>query len=351
MLAPAANPNTNTSISVCTAVGFRTLKAEDYMKAAEHLQPDIVVGLGDIPYGRALGSKRIEKATDRQIQWMQDHVAMRNSNGKTKGRSKLFAPLSLVSCANQRFYMDCLTEQLGEEVSGLAFYNLAPLEDLPAALHSLPRLAFTEPSTPHDILQQISMGLDVFTIPFISAATDAGIALDFTLPAPQITPPGHEHVAPRALGIDMWLAAHATDLSPLTEGCKCYACTNHHRAYIQHLLLAKEMLGWILLQIHNHHVLDLFFAGIRQSIALDVFDSEWRRFEEVYDAHLPEKTGQGPRVRGYQFKSEGPGEAKKNKAAFTMLDDGKEKIAEARQEDVEVVVDGKGGEGGGSPAA
>jgi queuine tRNA-ribosyltransferase accessory subunit len=34
-------------------------------------------------------------------------------------------------------------------------------------------------------------------------------------------------------------------------------------------------------------------------------------------------------VRGYQFKSEGPGESKKNKAAFTMLDEGKEVLAES----------------------
>ena len=36
-----------------------------------------------------------------------------------------------------------------------------------------------------------------------------------------------------------------------------------------------------------------------------------------------------PRVRGYQFKSEGPGEPKKNKAPFNMLDEGREKLAEA----------------------
>ena len=105
MIAPNANPNTNTSIAVSTAVGFRTLGAEDYAEASEQLKPDIVVGLGDVPYGRALGSKRIEKATDRMIEWLQNHVALRKEQEERRGR--LFVPLLPVSCANQQFYVDC----------------------------------------------------------------------------------------------------------------------------------------------------------------------------------------------------------------------------------------------------
>ncbi|KAK4691145.1 hypothetical protein P7C71_g5793, partial [Lecanoromycetidae sp. Uapishka_2] len=45
-------------------------------------------------------------------------------------------------------------------------------------------------------------------------------------------------------------------------------------------------------------------------------------------AELPAKTGQGPRVRGYQFKSD-KGESRKNLAAYRSLDDAKEKLLEA----------------------
>ena len=329
VIAPAATSNTHTSVSVCTAVGFRPLKAGDYAEASEHLKPDIVVGLGDIPYGRALGSKRVEKATDRTIEWIQDHVRLRNDVKRSCTNGKLFASLLPVSCANQRYYIDALTSELADHIDGLAIFDLVSLEDLPRALQFLPRMAFTEPKTPHDILRHISLGLDILTIPFIAAATDAGTALDFSFPAvhtlSNIDKP--EDVSP--LAIDMWLSSHATDLGPLVPGCKCYACTDHHRAYIQHLLMAKEMLGWILLQIHNHHTIDTFFAGIRQSIADGTFEHEVKKFENVYESQLPEKTGQGPRVRGYHFKSEGPGEAKKNEAPFTVLDDAAEKIAEA----------------------
>ncbi|KAK5120780.1 hypothetical protein LTR85_005846 [Meristemomyces frigidus] len=329
LAAPSANPNTNETVAVSTAVGFRTLRAEDYAEAVGGLGADIVVGLGDIPFGRALGSKRMEKATDRTIQWMQDHVTLRRHGDEHTVQAKLFAPLLPVSCANQQFYIDCLTQDLASDVSGLAVYDLASLEDLPDSLAHLPRLGFAEPSSPHEILRHVARGIDMLTIPFVIAATDAGIALDFAFPTPASMANTHGHDAPLPLGIDMWNIAHAADLSPLSKGCTCYTCTSHHRAYLQHLLAAKEMLGWVLLQIHNHHVIDLFFAGVRRSIAEGVFEQEVERFGQVYDSRLPEKTGQGPRIRGYQYKSEGPGEAKKNKSPFTMLDDGKEKLADS----------------------
>lgn len=336
MIAPAANPNTNTTVSICTAVGFRQLKAEDYAEAAENLQADIVIGLGDIPYGRALGAKRVEKATDRNIEWLRDHIQLRNESERKDTLAKLFAPLLPVSCANQQYYIDSLIGDCSNYVSGLAIYTLDCLEDFPKALEDLPRLAFTEPSTPHQILREIALGIDIHTVPFITAATDAGIALDFSFSAARHIQQDHEPVPILPLGIDMWLPEHAADLSPLVDGCKCYACTNHHRAYVQHLLNAKEMLAWVLLQIHNHHIMDLFFAGIRKSIANDSFESDVKDFERTYESLLPEKTGQGPRVRGYQYKSEGPGEPKKNAAPFTMLEDGKEKNAEGALSDVEL---------------
>ena len=37
----------------------------------------------------------------------------------------------------------------------------------------------------------------------------------------------------------------------LVEGCNCYTCTHHVRAYLHHLLVTKEMLAPVLLTIHN----------------------------------------------------------------------------------------------------
>ncbi|KAM0723609.1 hypothetical protein Q7P37_000597 [Cladosporium fusiforme] len=318
VIAPPATSNTNDSIAVSTLVGFKMLKNEDYAEGVEKLGADIVLGLGDVPHGRALGSKRIMKATDRSIEWLQDHVARRKKHAGQagfEGQAKLFAPLLPLSCQNQQFYIECLTEELRNDISGLAIYSSETLQDLPDDLSDLPRLDLTEPMTPLDVLRQIGNGVDIVTLPFVSIVTDAGIALDFTFPGPSTAPS-----EPLPLGIDLWSASHATDLSPLKEGCTCYACTDHHRAFLQHLLVAKEMLGWVLLQVHNHHMIDQFFASIRASIAAGTFDADVQTFSRCYDAELPEKTGQGPRVRGYQFRSEGPGEAKKNPSAFNVYD-------------------------------
>ncbi|KAK4622270.1 Queuine tRNA-ribosyltransferase accessory subunit 2 [Fulvia fulva] len=325
VLAPAANSNTDKTIAIGTSVGFRTLAAADYADGVEGLGADIVVGLGDIPYGRTPGNKRIEKATDRSIAWLQDHVLLRKEK-EAKHQAKLFASLLPVSCAEQQYYIDKI-EELVDDVSGLAIHDTSSLEGLPEDLWHLPRLGYTEPASPHDILRQVGLGIDIFAVPFITAATDAGIALDFSFPSKQeATSNGRE---PSALGIDMWLPTHAVDVSPLSAECECYACTNHHRAYLQHLLAAKEMLGWVLLQIHNHHVIELVFEGIRSSIAAGTFEDDVTGFSNVYESSLPEKTGQGPRIRGYQFKAEGPGEPKKNKAPYSSLNDAKEKLAEA----------------------
>ena len=46
---------------------------------------------------------------------------------------------------------------------------------------------------------------------------------------------------------------YALDESPLYENCNCYACKNHSRAYIHHLIKCNEVLGCTLLTVHNEH--------------------------------------------------------------------------------------------------
>ena len=48
--------------------------------------------------------------------------------------------------------------------------------------------------------------------------------------------------------------AFARDTAPFVEGCSCLACTDHKRAYLHHLINAKELLAEILLFVHNLHV-------------------------------------------------------------------------------------------------
>lgn len=278
------------------------------------------MGLPDIPFGQeSVGIKRKDKMSDRTEKWLRDLVAKKVALETGEKSWGIFAPILPIDRDLQSWYLEHLVNDMVDKISGVAIYDTYLLDDLPEQVHHLPRLSFHAPASPHELLRQISLGMDIFTIPFIAEATDAGIALDFTFPAP---PKDESSSGRRSLGMDMWSDIYATSITPLTSGCKCYACTNHHRAYLQHLLAAKEMLGWVLIQLHNHAIISAFFAGVRASIEAGTFDAEVASFGAYYDPALPEKTGQGPRVRGYQFKSEAHAtKEKKNPKAFKKFGD------------------------------
>ncbi|KAL1387380.1 tRNA-guanine transglycosylase family protein [Phyllosticta capitalensis] len=338
--------NTNTGIQIHTSVGHRSLPSEYYASATTKLRPDVVVGLGDVMHGHANPSlKRVDKMGDRTTEWTKDLIAATSyasrSNGNdsngTNGNATsstsnsktpaIFAPILPIEAEQQSYYLnDLKSSSIAPKLSGLALYSTASVDVIPSSLSHLPLLSLSDPPTPAKLLREISLGVDLFVLPFVDKATDAGLILTFAFPAPQsqLSTPGatqNESKSKTPLGIDAWDASHATSLSPPCATCPCYTCTHHHRAYIQHLLAAKEMLGWVLLQLHNHSVLSRFFAGVRATLSTgaDAFEREVDRFERVYEEALPQTTGAGPRVRGYMFRSRGAGEARRNERGFARV--------------------------------
>ncbi len=65
------------------------------------------------------------------------------------------------------------------------------------------------------------------------------------------------------------------DFRPLDPDCSCYTCSNFSRAYLNHLIKSREMLGYMLLSLHNIHELISFTRRIRQAIENDHFISEF----------------------------------------------------------------------------
>lgn len=61
-------------------------------------------------------------------------------------------------------------------------------------------------------------------------------------------------------------AKYKEDFNPLIKDCKCYACEHYTRAYIRHLINAKEILGMTLLSLHNEHFIIKLVDDIRDSI-------------------------------------------------------------------------------------
>ncbi|KAI0471552.1 tRNA-guanine transglycosylase family protein [Xylariaceae sp. FL0804] len=370
---PSPLGNGRAFVSVFTSTGFRRLRADEYRRAVDVVRPDIAVPLADLTFAPPSqqpppARKRQERMVARTEDWLAAFfVRPPKSNGDGDGGqdgrgddggdgarrwcgAHVFAPLLPVPYPMQRDYVERLEEDYYAQqhlLSGLAVYDADVLPDLGrhhAALAPLPRLSLdVSVASPHDILRQIRLGVDLFTLPFLNAASDAGIALHFTfppVPAPaqaqaRLTDSAGPRLRP--LGVDLWSAAedHQTSLAPLREGCGCYACANHHRAYLHHLLGTQEMLAWTLLQMHNLRVMADFFAGVRavlqqqSSSSSDpaataatrvAFDEACDAFARVYEPELPRATGTRPRARGYHFKSQA-GAARRNPPAWERYEE------------------------------
>lgn len=115
-------------------------------------------------------------------------------------------------------------------------------------------------SEPEDFFAGIENGADTFDCVSPSRVARTGAAY---------LPTGRTNMA---------RAAFREDFSPLQEGCGCYTCTNYTRAYLHHLLKAKEMLASTLLTIHNEYYTVHLVDSIRQAIIAG--DEAYRDFKQ-----------------------------------------------------------------------
>jgi queuine tRNA-ribosyltransferase len=72
------------------------------------------------------------------------------------------------------------------------------------------------------------------------------------------------------------------DFRPIEEGCTCFACRHHTRAYLRHLLKAEEILGLRMLSVHNSHMYLQLMKDIRAHIAAGTFADFRRRYAATY---------------------------------------------------------------------
>src|ERR1700752_2495724 len=86
---------------------------------------------------------------------------------------------------------------------------------------------------PQDILAAVARGIDMFdcVLPTRNGRNASAFTMDGSL--------------------RLRNACHRRDSQPLESHCSCYTCSNFSRAYLHHLFLAEEMLGPILLSVHN----------------------------------------------------------------------------------------------------
>lgn len=86
--------------------------------------------------------------------------------------------------------------------------------------------------------------------------------------------------------MNMRNAKYTHDLRPLDPQCSCPTCKNHSRAYIRHLVKQNEMLGAILLSIHNLYFLIQLMNRARDAIIADCYDeflNDWMNSPAAQD--------------------------------------------------------------------
>lgn len=109
--------------------------------------------------------------------------------------------------------------------------------------------------TPEDLINGVLRGVDIF---------------DCVLPTRLAR--HHSAFAPEGR-LNLMNASFARDERPIDETCDCYACQTFTRAYIRHLIVAKELLAGTLISIHNLRALIRLMEQIRVYIADGSFDS------------------------------------------------------------------------------
>ena len=118
--------------------------------------------------------------------------------------------------------------------------------------------------SPEDLIQGIQRGIDIF---------------DCVLPTRLAR---HQAAMTRTGRINLMNAAHSHDARPIDEQCGCYTCRQFTRAYLRHLIMAKEMLAATLISIHNIYLLLQLVRDARQAILNGSFDQFAGAFLENY---------------------------------------------------------------------
>jgi queuine tRNA-ribosyltransferase len=230
------------------------LTPERSVEIQEQLGADVAMVLDHVI---ALPAERtaIEDAMQRSLRW-----AERCQRHATRADQSLFAIVQGGLDAELR--VDCAQRLAELEFAGYAIGGLSvgePPDQMyrtieatcPALPEHRPRYLMGV-GTPRDLLEAIARGVDMFDC--VMPTRNGRNALAFTDEGP----------------LRLRNLKHAEDTRPLDASCPCPAC-RHSRGYLRHLFNAREMLGPILLSLHNLTYYQRLMADARAAIQEDRF--------------------------------------------------------------------------------
>jgi queuine tRNA-ribosyltransferase len=245
----------------------RAVAIQEQLGSDVAMQLDHVIGL---PNGREL----IAEAMRRSVRW-----AERCQAAATRRDQAL---LAIVQGGLDRD----LRAESAERLRALNFFGYAigglsvgePPEEMLAAVDmTVPMLPTDRPrylmgvGRPVDLLEAIARGVDLFDC--VMPTRNGRNALAFT----------------DAGSVRLRNQQHTQDRQPIDPACPCRAC-RHSRGYLRHLFLSNEMLGPMLVSIHNLTYYQRLLAEARRAIAEDRFRTfldERRRGWEMSNDEFP----------------------------------------------------------------
>lgn len=122
--------------------------------------------------------------------------------------------------------------------------------------------------TPGNIIESVYRGVDLF---------------DCVMPSRNAR---HGHLFTRQGIININNEKYKLDDSPIDAMCDCPVCQHHTRAYIRHLLRAKEMLGMRLAVIHNLWFYNTLMEKIREHLDNGTFSEFYTKYREILDKRI-----------------------------------------------------------------
>eukprot|EP00095_Tigriopus_kingsejongensis_P000810 maker-scaffold941_size78300-snap-gene-0.16 protein:Tk00810 transcript:maker-scaffold941_size78300-snap-gene-0.16-mRNA-1 annotation:"queuine trna-ribosyltransferase subunit qtrtd1" len=265
---------------------------QSYMRAVTAAQPTVFVALCDGQTPPDASAKRIAQSAGKSLAFLDECLRLKDA-APTLSRTLVFGAVQGGRDRQARARSARQTAERpvdgflidGCHVNGPESETLAEspvvADLLTASLSALPEdkpRLYQGACSPATVLQWVERGIDVFEPSYAYHATDRGHALTF----PNVLAPRPDADAglerngqlpagpdPPPLTLDLGHVQFQRDLSPLVAHCSCYTCRKHTRAYIHHLLVTREMLGPVLLTLHNLHHYATFFQTIRECCQTD----------------------------------------------------------------------------------
>ncbi len=245
---------------------------EESMQIQSNLASTIAMAFDECPPALA-DRKYIEDSVARTTRWLErckKEMARLNSLDDTINKNQLLFGINQGGI-NEDIRIEHAKRISEMDLDGYALGGLAvgeSHEDMYRIIEAtVPYLPLEKPTylmgvgTPANILEAVDRGVDFFDCVY---PTRNG---------------RHGHVYTNRGKINLFNAKYETDSKPIEEGCGCPACQKYSRAYIRHLLKAKEMLGMRLCVLHNLYFYNTMMEEIREAI-------EQGRYKEYKNAKL-----------------------------------------------------------------